>query len=128
MQVVKTYLSSLGYNCKDVSRRGGEYEGFDILAQKGSVSLKVEVKGSSNESGIPDCYVNEFDVRQRLIADFIYIARFDHELRLKRIEVLSKKEVDRYAKEHVPLRRIRIAPKLKTDLKNGRIGKILPVL
>jgi hypothetical protein len=124
VRIVRSHLEDQGYECEDVSRNT-EYLGFDILAKKGSSTLKIEVKGSSKESGIPDCYWNEFDSQQRLIADYLYIVRLNRTSRSKRIEVLSKKEVDRYASEHIPLRRIRMAARLKTDLKNGRIGKFV---
>jgi hypothetical protein len=126
VETVKSYLSKR-YHCQDVSgNREVKHRGFDILAKRGSSSLKIEVKGTSKENGIPDCYSNEFDDKQLLIADYIYIVRLDRASRPKRIEVLSKKEVDKYAAEHRPQHRIRIASRLKTDLKNRRIGRTVP--
>jgi hypothetical protein len=123
VECVRSYLSKQQYKCPE-----GKYRGFDILAKRGSTSLKIEVKGSSKESDIPDCYWKEFVGKQKnhlLVADYMYIVRLGGASRPIRIEVLSKREVDAYASEHSVLRRVRIAARLKTDLKNRRIGKII---
>lgn len=128
VETVKSFLSGQGYTCTDVTRiKQGLRRGFDILAKRRLSSLKIEIKGSSKEDGIPDCYWKEFDSKKRLIADYVYIVRLNRASKPKRMEVLSKKEVDTYAAEHMLLRRIRIAARLKTDLKNQKIGRIIPV-
>jgi hypothetical protein len=74
VETVKSYLSKR-YHCTNVSgSKERKQRGFDILAKRGSSSLKIEVKETSKETGIPDCHSNEFD-HQRLIADYIYAVR-----------------------------------------------------
>jgi hypothetical protein len=129
VEYVKSYLSKR-YNCRNVSgSKERKHRGFDILAKRGSSSLKIEVKGTSKESGIPDCYWKEFVEKQKkhlMVADYMYIVRLSGASKPKRMDVLSKKEVDAYASEHSVQHRIRIAARLKTDLKNHRIGKTIP--
>lgn len=125
MKTVKDYLEKEGYECTDVTKRMG-FIGFDILAKKDGKEFKIEVKTSSKEKGVPDCYTSEFDKNNNLISDFLYIVRLDKkDLSVKRIEILTKEEIDRYAPKHNRVERVRMASKLKTDLRNGKVGKVI---
>ena len=123
VQIVLEYLTKEGYPCQDVARFGKEHNGYDILAKKEDQDLKIEVKCSSKEKGIPDCFNTEFDENQNLIADYLYLVRIDENKNPKCLQILSKEEFDKYSHLHKKKIIIKISNKLKTDLKNKVVGK-----
>lgn len=121
---VKEYLERENYEVKNVSHNK-DYKGYDILAIKNRVSIKIEVKCSSRNKGIPDCYSTEFDSDMKFTADYLYIVRLDEDKKPKSIEILSKEDIDKYSLLHKKKKIIKIASKLKTDLKNRAVGEII---
>jgi hypothetical protein len=73
------YLSTEGYSVRDVSRVRG-HNGYDLLAERGTETLRVEVKGCSREWQIPDLFDTEFDKDRRLIADILCVVYFANDL------------------------------------------------
>ena len=122
VQIVIDYLEYGGYKCIDVQKNPKE-KGYDIIARKRGKKYRIEVKTTQKEKGISDCYVSEFNTRNKFIPDFLYIVRLKKNFRLNRIEVLTKKEINFY--EHKRIERIRFSSKLKTDLNKGKVGKIV---
>jgi len=123
VRVVLNYLEKEGYTCQDVAHCGKEHKGYDILAEKGEQKLRIEVKCSVKKSGIPDCFNTEFDENQNLNADYLYIVRIDENRIPKGLQILSKEEFNRYSPLHKKKIIIKISNKLKTDLKNGIVGR-----
>ncbi|OGM12042.1 hypothetical protein A2Z22_01915 [Candidatus Woesebacteria bacterium RBG_16_34_12] len=115
-------LESKGYVCEDVQKNNNE-KGCDIIAHKNGRIDRIEVKTSQKDKGVPDCYITEFDNNNKFIPDFLYIVRLDEDFTFKKIEVLSRDEINSY--EHKRIERIRVSSKLKTDLYNGKVGKSL---
>jgi len=78
--LVTEYLRKQGYEVENVSRgkrRNSEHRVYDLIATKpGEGPVRIEVKGSTREWGIPDPYVTEFDSERRLVADFLYVVYF----------------------------------------------------
>lgn len=126
LKTVLEHLSSLGYECEDVSG-DREHKGFDVIAKRDGESIKIEVKGSLKDKGIPDSFITEFDDQLRIVADFFYIVRLDENAVPKSIQILSKKEFDVYSDKHKRKITIQISPKLKTELSRGRIGKTVVI-
>ncbi len=125
VRTVISYLSRRGYACKDVSEVKIGNNGYDIVARRGGRRITIEVKCSAKDLGIPDCFPSEFDKNLGFIADYLYIVRLDSYNKPERIEVLSRKDIDRYSPYHKKIERIRVSSKLKTDLKNGVVGKVI---
>jgi len=122
MKTSMKFLEDRGYKCTDVSEIKGNHRGYDFIAKKDGKEIKIEVKASADEHKIPDCHATEFDEDKKIIADFLYIVRLAKDLRPKKIEVLSKEEVDRYSDTYKKVERIRTTG-LDTALKNGKAGK-----
>jgi hypothetical protein len=122
VETVIRHLTAQGYLCQDVSKQGRRYGGFDVLAKKEGRTIRVEVKSSQSEHGIPDFYSGEFDDNLGLVADFIYIVRLDEDYRPRSIDVLSKEEVDRYSGSHQVIRRVKTA-ELQRALTKGVVGR-----
>ena len=116
-KIVKRFLIKNGYHF------GPKGNGYDILAIKKDGKMKIEIKTTQKPVGIPDCYGGEFDQKRKLVADFIYLVKLDKNYKLEKITTISKKEVDKYKHNIQP--RIRLSHALKTDLKKGKIGKIV---
>lgn len=122
VQRVIEHFTVQGYKCKD-EQKNRKAKGYDILLRRGNKKLKIEVKTTQKEEGIPDCYVSEFDKNNKFISNFLCIVRLDKKFKLKKIELLNSTEVNKYP--HTRIERVRISSTLKTDLKNGRIGKVI---
>ena len=76
VEAVMEYLEEEGYsNVKDVTKIGGEHKGHDVVAEKNGDIIRIEVKCSKNETGVPDCFSTEFDKELKLIPDYFYIVR-----------------------------------------------------
>lgn len=118
VQVVIEYLKKKYPNCtiEDVStgKKSRAHKGYDIVIHYERKLLKIEVKGSTKKRGIPDAFQTEFDQNRKLIADFLYIVRFDgsaHE-----IYALSKEVIDSYS--HNIVYHIKLSSSLITELFN----------
>tara|TARA_Y100000310_G_C20173476_1_gene574779 strand:- start:75 stop:494 length:420 start_codon:yes stop_codon:yes gene_type:complete len=123
---VMNYLKKERYtDIMDVTKLGGEHKGHDLIAKKENKKIKIEVKCSIKEEGIPDCFPTEFNNDLTLVPDYLYIVRINENHNPIKIETISKKEFDKYSKLHRKVERIRISSKLKKDLKKGNIGKVV---
>jgi hypothetical protein len=78
IKFAKRYYKNNGWEkITDVSGRGGEFAGCDLLIEKGSRKWKVEVKGCTKLYGIPDLYDSEIDRKsKRLKADALLIVYY----------------------------------------------------
>jgi hypothetical protein len=77
MELVICHYKQRGWELTKVAHAGGKHKGYDLLATKGSVELKLEVKGSAKlYNGIPDLYETEVDEHKRLRADFLCVGYF----------------------------------------------------
>ncbi len=123
-EITKAYLLKM-LHYDDVEVVKGKGIGFDLLATKRGKTLKVEVKCSSTEHDIPDCYRDEFDSEQKLRADQFWIVRVTKKRVFRRFEVLAKDEVDAFASKHHPVERLQIASGLKTALKDRKVGRVI---
>lgn len=121
VEKVKEYLEKQDYKAEDVTKKK-EHKGYDILATRNNEKIKIEVKGCQSEKGIPDCHDTLFNEDRTVVADYFYIVRFDEKLNVKRIEILSKEEMDRYTDSHKWIKRLRTTT-LDTDLFHEKIGK-----
>lgn len=122
VKTVLKFLENQDYQCKDVAL-DKEAKGYDIFAIKNGEPFKIEVKCSSKEKDIPDCFGTEFDEKLNIVSDFFYIVRINEKDEPFRIEILSREEMNRYSDLHKEKRIIKISNKLKTDLSKGKIGK-----
>jgi len=75
MAAATQYLTNCGYTVGDVSKKR-EHTGYDLIAEQGGMSFKIEMKGYSHLWGIPDPYLTEFDASRKLVADFLYVVYF----------------------------------------------------
>lgn len=74
MERAKGYYEDDAWKVIDVSRVRNDHKGYDLLVQRASEELKVEVKGSKKPyHGIPDLHSNELDDQGRLIADILFV-------------------------------------------------------
>ncbi len=77
MQLAIEFLERNGWNVKDVSHVIGEHGGYDLLAQKVSQVLTIEVKGSSKRyEGIPDLHDTQVNESRKLVADYLFVGYF----------------------------------------------------
>jgi hypothetical protein len=77
INLVVGYYESRDWEVTNVSRARGDHGGYDLLVQRGSERLNVEVKGCTRRYGIPDPYITEFDPEsRRLIADILCVVYF----------------------------------------------------
>lgn len=124
---VANYLIEQGYTVR--KRKKGEL-GFDLIAEKDGMSIKVEVKTSNNlRGGIPDMHDTEFSrVGENWIfnADFLYVLRLKGDLP-RQIDILSKAEIDLYSQNHKTITRIRTM-RLDRDLFKAKVGKTVMLL
>lgn len=131
MDYVIKYLTENKYiNVRDVStnKKGKEENGYDVIAfNKEGQKVKIEVKGSQKDYGIPDCFGTEFEDQNRIKADFFYIVRINEEYKPYRLDIVSKSEFDRYSSLHKVKPVLKISSTLKKDLRDGRIGVKIPV-
>jgi len=125
VKTVTDYLTGQGWESKDVSRKGGAFKGCDVVAHKGTEQIRVEVKASSSEHGIPDFYSDEFE-NMKLVADYVYIVRLGEGLNAKRIDILTKEEVDSFSSTHTVVERIRTSG-LERALAKGTVGRTIAV-
>jgi hypothetical protein len=116
-------LEKKGYK---VSRRGRGDKGFDLLAQKGAKKLKIEVKTTGNlNGGIPDMHNTEFKNKNGkwyFVPDLLYIVRINKDFKPVQLDILTKREIDRYADSHKTVIRVRTT-KLDKDLFKKKVGK-----
>ena len=124
VEVVKDYLSAQGYRCNDVQKKVTS-KGCDIEASKNGKPYRIEVKTTQKDEGIPDCYHTEFSKLNKFLPDFLYVVRLDDNFKLKRVEILTRREVNKYT--HQRTERVRISSKLKTALKKRRVGKLADI-
>jgi len=119
---VKNYLKSKGFLVLDVDENG-----CDIIARKGHKTTRIEVKTTSNLTGIPDMHITEFKNKKGrwyFVADFLYILRLNNRGVPIQLDILTRREVDLYSGSHKTITRIRTT-KLDRDLKNNIVGKII---
>lgn len=118
---VKQYLKSNGFVVR--GRQKGEI-GFDLLAERDGIRLKIEVKTSNNSrGGIPDMHNTEFYLSNgewKLSADMLYVLRLDGDKPVQ-LDILTKKEVDSYSSSHKTISVIRTT-KLDRDLDKRLVG------
>ncbi len=114
------------------SREGGRWNvqraterGYDLLATRARHKMTIEVKTTADNEGIPDCFSSEFDGEKKLVADFLYVVRVTRGLKFRRLDILSREEVDRYSAKHRIVGRIVIASRLIKDLRDGVIGRVV---
>ena len=107
-------------------RRGRGEKGYDLLALKGETKVKIEVKATGNlRGGIPDMHNTEFKRKNGkwfLASDLLYILRINKKYKPVQLDILTKKEVDKYAASHKTVTRVRTT-KLDSDLFKGIVGK-----
>lgn len=72
MAIASKHLESDGFIVQDVSH-DASHKGYDLLARKADVVVRIEVKGCSVMWGIPDPYETEFDADRKLVADYLYV-------------------------------------------------------
>lgn len=133
VKIVMKYLELIGCKPQDVQRDKsfGDCEGCDIIAEINGRRAKIEVKGSTKEEGIPDCYGKSFNDDKTVKADYFYIVRLEKDkesqdlpFKAKRVEILNKEEIDRYAENHQWIKRLRTR-RLDSDLAKKKVGKII---
>ena|ERR1035437_10107466 len=93
-RAMKYYEEYEGRSCTvtNVSRLRNDHKGYDLLVQRGSEKLKVEVKGSKSPYlGIPDLHSNELDDQGLLIADFLFVVYLPDNLP-PRMAIIPRKE------------------------------------
>ncbi len=113
---------------KNIRKRKKGEKGFDLVATKEKRKLKIEVKTSAREKGIPDMFETEFKRKNNkwfFVADLLCILRVDETNKPIKLEILTKSQVNKYAHLHRPVVHIKVSSKLKTDLRNKKIGNIL---
>lgn len=102
-QHIQKLLKKTGYNnIVDVSKTKGKDKGFDIKASKDGREYKIEVKTSRKPEGIPDMHGNEFKGKEGkflFVADFLYVVRLDSKDKVDKVEILSRKEINKYSKK-----------------------------
>ena len=100
-------------NPEDVSKSTQrENRGIDIRSDRGT----IEVKSSRDKNRmLPDAHGNEFDADLNLIADYLYLVRFE-DRKIVEYYRLTREEV---GNNHKPIKHVRFAPSLQTALKNG---------
>lgn len=116
-------LKCSGYK---VMRRVKGEKGYDLLAKKGRNTFKVEVKTTGNlKGGIPDMHNTEFKMKRGkwfFVPDLLYILRLNKKFKPFKLDVLTKKEVDKYASSHTTVIRIRTR-KLQRELFKEAVGR-----
>lgn len=122
-EFVKAFLESNDGGNWTIQKATGK--GFDLLATRSGQSMKIEVKTTTKDPGIPDCFSSEFDDEKKLVADYMYVVRVTRRLKFRRLDILPKEEVDRYSDKHRIVRRIVIASRLVNDLRDGTIGDVI---
>lgn len=128
VEKVKNYLKEQGRIIIDKKPNGS-----DIVFKKNRRSKReftIEVKTTEKfNGGVPDMHCTEFKKSAagfHLVADFLYIVRLKKDRKNCQIDILSKKEVDKYAtgsNGHKPKMSVRVSSTLKTALRDGQIGK-----
>lgn len=90
---VKKHYEDQGWAVKDVSHAIGKHGGYDLVAQKDSNELKLEVKGSAKPyHGIPDLYETQVDRHKKLKADFLCVAYFPPG-KQERLAIIPRKDI-----------------------------------
>ena len=81
MERATKHYEDKAWKVTNVSRVRKDHKGYDLLVQRRSEELKVEVKGSKSPyHGIPDLHSNELDDQGRLIADFLFVVYLPDDL------------------------------------------------
>lgn len=93
MTFVTHYLRRQGYDVRDVSG-DRSFRGFDLLATRDGVVVRIEVKGCTRPWGIPDPYHTEFDEDRRLVADFLYVVYFLAEESTPKLCIIPREAID----------------------------------
>ncbi|MFA4855262.1 MAG: hypothetical protein WC634_01575 [archaeon] len=125
LKVVIEYEQKQGRTVFDV-HSDKTYGGMDLL----SVDLKgkelprlIEVKASKSEDSIPDCYNSEFIESfsgLRFRATHLYAVNIK-EAGKPKLAIIPKKEIDKYAREHIKLTNIRLARGITKRIKEFRV-------
>ena len=119
------YLTKKGYKVFPSPNNGS-----DLIAKKGKKTFSIEIKTSGNlKGGIPDMHSTEFIKKNGkwfFVAGYLYIVRIDKKNKPIQIDILNKKEIDRYANTHKTIIRIRTT-KLDKDLFKKIVGKTVKV-
>ncbi len=80
MEEARRFFKKNGWAVENVSRKGGNRAGYDLLISKDSKEWKIEVKGSKCKrkpyAGIPDLFDSEVSQDRTLTADFLFIGYF----------------------------------------------------
>lgn len=104
--------------------------GCDLIAYKNSKPYKIEVKTTeTREWGIPDMHDTEMSQKADgwyFNADYLYLVRLKSYKKVKRIDIVTKKEINKFAKKHKALIRIRTSA-LQTAMKSGLVGKSIDI-
>ena len=110
MTAASDYFTRAGFSVRNVARERG-HGGFDLLVTKGDDVKKIEVKGCSEEWGIPDFYVTEFDDERRLVADVLCVVYFLSDRPIPKICLIPREAIP--PELVTPQSRYRISSKFK---------------
>ncbi len=93
-----------------------EDNGIDIRSDRRTIEVKG---GRDKRQFIPDAHGSEFDRKKNLIADYLYLVRFEDGKEVG-FYTLSREEVGQYRQKHRRIEKVRFASRLGTDLRNGK--------
>jgi len=108
---VTNFLERNDWVVSDV-QYGNKHNGYDLIARKNRKNIKIEVKGTTVEYGIPDCYETEFN-DGRLVATHMYIVSFYNKDKPKLFIVPRKAFKPEYLRVKMGYR---IKPKFKKEI------------
>ena len=94
--------------------KGPNDKGIDIRSK----GRTIEVKSGRADQFISDAHANDFDADLNLIADYLYLVRFEDEEEVG-FFTLSREEVGQYRQDHKRIEKVSFANRLGTDLRNG---------
>ncbi len=72
IHIARQYLGIRDYLVEDLSTNR-ENKGYDLIATRGTETLKIRVKGCARPWDIPDLDATDFDAEKRLVADCLYV-------------------------------------------------------
>jgi len=117
IEFVMEFEKKQGREPLDVSRQR-RFVGFDVISvdKHGTDHRTIEVK-TTEHRGIPDAFENEFTRQLRFVATHLYVVYVKGET--KRLHIIRKKEIDKFADKHISTQHIRFASALMTKMKKG---------
>lgn len=99
--------------------------GCDLVAYRNGKRYLIEVKTTEKSKwGIPDMHDTEMSQKAGgwyFNADYLYLVRLGAGKKVKRIDIVTKKEINKFFKKHTTLIRIRTSA-LQTAMKNALVG------